>query len=118
MKCLSIYPEYIFEIMTGKKTEEYRTWWTKHRGNLLLACTKTKYNKSHICLLIDLVECIKYDCDYGFKLENIRLIKPIPIKGRQRMYNTPFELEDLEIINESEKQKMIEMYKEWFNIKK
>lgn len=119
MKCLSIYPRYIFEIMTGEKTEEYRTWSTSHRGDLLLACTKTRYNLPHICLVVDLVDCVKYaEKDYIYRLENIRLIKPIPIKGRQRIYNTPYELKDLVIIDEVEKNKMIEIYRNWFNIKK
>lgn len=36
MKVLSIHPEYGMEILNGTKTEEYRAWTTKYRGNLLI----------------------------------------------------------------------------------
>ena len=36
MKVLSIHPEYGMEILNGTKTEEYRTWTTKYRGDLLI----------------------------------------------------------------------------------
>ena len=36
MKALSIKEPYISEIISGEKTMEYRSWPTKHRGDLLL----------------------------------------------------------------------------------
>ncbi len=36
MKVLSIHPEYGMEILNDTKTEEYRTWTTKYRGDLLI----------------------------------------------------------------------------------
>ena len=44
MKVLSIHPEYGMEILNDTKTEEYRTWTTKYRGDLLI-CNSAK--KTH-----------------------------------------------------------------------
>jgi len=39
MKALSISPEYALEILAGRKTIEYRSWKTNHRGDLLICST-------------------------------------------------------------------------------
>ena len=47
MKALSIHPEYGMEILNGTKTEEYRTWTTKYRGDLLI-CNSAKKTRGTV----------------------------------------------------------------------
>ena len=42
MKALSIRSDYAADIMNGTKTEEYRSWSTKYRGDLLICNTAKK----------------------------------------------------------------------------
>ncbi len=42
MQALSIRPEFAMEILVGEKTEEYRTWKTHHRGDLLICNSARK----------------------------------------------------------------------------
>lgn len=41
MKALSIRADYVFDILVGDKTQEFRSWQTAYRGKLLL-CTTVK----------------------------------------------------------------------------
>ena len=42
MKALSIYAPYVDEIARGVKLEEYRSWATRHRGDLLICSAARK----------------------------------------------------------------------------
>ena len=124
MKALSIYAPYVNDICDGSKTEEYRSWKTNYRGDLLIcaAARKSGYiwltkdqlppgyddgeyyvNWSGLCVtghamcIVNLVDCRLLDDDsYAWILSDLRLIKPIPIKGKQNLFNVDIEPEYIE----------------------
>jgi len=102
LKTLSIKQPYAAMIISGRKTIETRTWKTFYRGELLLhACKKPASEISgcafalvELCNCLPMREvdekyaCITYDSDlYSWILGNIRLIKPIQMKGQQGLFN-------------------------------
>lgn len=126
MKCISIHPEYVMEILSGEKTKEYRNWTTKYRGKILIATTKTRVSNAYICAVADLVDCVEQknkdiEYKYAFVLENIKEIAPLPVKGNQRIYNVDYEEDDLEIISGKSAKyinKVYDIADEWIIIKK
>ncbi|WP_407855818.1 ASCH domain-containing protein [Enterococcus hailinensis] len=91
MKALSIHPEYALEILKGQKTEEYRTWSTKYRGDLLICATAKKtpgaISGHALCVVyLDAINVLN-DGTYAWKLTNLRYLKPFKIKGKQRLYD-------------------------------
>ena len=93
MKAISIHPEPVMEILSGKKTEEYRSWSTHHRGPLLICSTAIKTPgciSGHAVCIVDLVDVKKLDEEsYAWIFSEVRCIKPFPIKGQRRLYHVP-----------------------------
>ncbi|MFC4770620.1 ASCH domain-containing protein [Enterococcus hermanniensis] len=91
MRALSLRPDYAWEVLTGEKVFEYRTWPTKHRGDLLICATAKKiegFISRHAIVVVEVTDCQKLsDGTYAWKLDNIRCIKPFPVKGQQRLFN-------------------------------
>lgn len=104
MKALSIHPEYAMEIFNGTKTEEYRTWRTNYRGDLLICNSARKTRGAVAGYALCVVKMIgieeRYDSDgkyYAWKLapfekDGSYWIEPLPIKGRQRLFNVADDL--------------------------
>lgn len=96
MKALSIHPEYAAEILDGVKKEEYRTWTTKHRGDLLICATAKKKRgciSGHAVCVVSLAGVKKLaDDTYAWQLENVRWIKPFPVKGQLSLYTVADDL--------------------------
>lgn len=95
MKAISIHPEPVMAILTGKKTKEYRSWTTHYRGPLLICSTAIKTLgciSGHAVCIVDLVEVEQLANDsYAWVLKNVRCIKPFPVKGQRRLYHIPDE---------------------------
>lgn len=92
MKAISIHPEPVMDILSGKKTEEYRSWSTHHRGPLLICSTAIKTPgciSGHAVCIVDLVAVKETSHSYAWVFENVRCIKPFPIKGQRRLYHVP-----------------------------
>ncbi|MGM0175706.1 ASCH domain-containing protein [Enterococcus sp. DIV0800] len=91
MKAISIRPDYAWDILTENKKFEYRTWDTKHRGDLLICATARKIPKfisKHAIAVVSLTDVKKLsDGTYAWKLENVRCIKPFHVKGQQGLFN-------------------------------
>lgn len=106
MKALSIHPYYAAQIFAGDKTVECRTWETNHRGDILICSTAKKLKDTipghALCVarLADVVpftrKHLKAACMtsaefqpglYAWMLEDIRIIKPIPLKGQLGLWN-------------------------------
>lgn len=104
MKALSIYPEYAMEILTGAKTEEYRTWTTKYRGDLLIcnSAKKTPGAVAGYALCVAKITSIREINDssghyYGWQIAPFEKngsywIDPIPVKGQMRLFNVADQL--------------------------
>ena len=88
MKALSIKWPYAEDILRRTKKIEYRTWYTHHRGELLICCSqnpKSEYSGKAICI-VDLYKITGYAGDYEWHLRKVRPIKPFPVKGRLNLY--------------------------------
>ena len=97
-------------IVGGQKTVECRTWKTSYRGDILICSSAKKFagtipgHALGVVTLTDIVPFEKkhikpamedemiYDA-YAWILENPRLIKPIPVKGKLSLWN--FDRDDL-----------------------
>jgi hypothetical protein len=97
MRALSIAPEYVDEIYLGKKNIEYRTWYTPHRGDLLICATQWrdmqghKYH-GHAAYVVTLADVVKADGVYEWWLEGLRKIRPFMVKGKQRLFDVDDDL--------------------------
>lgn len=116
MKAISIKSPWAHEILNGQKIYEFRTWSTKHRGNLLICSsaspkiegmlngyalaivnlsniTQITQNNSYKFGVDDLEENERL---FAWHLTNLRPIQPFKIKGKLNLY----EVDDSLIRNE------------------
>lgn len=91
MKALSLYPEYADAIASGEKIEEYRSWSTPYRGDLVIcasaALCDSSYVRGHAICIVDLYDVTKGADGYIWHLRNLRYIDPTPVKGKQRLFD-------------------------------
>lgn len=87
---LSVHQPYADLILSGAKTVEYRSWYTHHRGPLLICATQRPCVGHAIGIaicIVDLVECnMDADGDFEWILENPRPVPGFGVKGRQKLY--------------------------------
>lgn len=93
MKALSLHPMYAAEIAVGDKPEEYRTWKTDYRGDLLI-CASTynddwEYPRGFALCVVNLydIKWLEDDECYAWQLKDIRPVKPFPVKGKLHLYD-------------------------------
>lgn len=125
MKALSIRPDYAMFIFAKTKTIECRSWKTDYRGDILICSTAKKIKHTipghALCVvnLVDIVPFKKKHClearmlqsdyqpgMYAWILDNVRYIRPIPVKGKLGLweYNRSLEiLQEPETDEEDEK---------------
>ena len=97
MKALSVRGDYVMDMITGKKKIEYRTWSTKYRGPLLMCSTARKVAGSApgyaICIVnLYNIEYSELDDLYYWHIKDVRVIKPIHVKGQLKLFNVPNKL--------------------------
>lgn len=97
MKALSVRGDYVLDMIAGKKKIEYRTWYTKYRGPLLMCSTARKVAGSApgyaICIVnLYNIEYSELDSLYYWHIKDVRVIKPIHIKGQLKLFNVPDKL--------------------------
>ena len=97
MKALSVRGDYVLDMIAGKKKIEYRTWYTKYRGDLLMCSTAKKVAGAvpgyALCVVnLDSVEYYEEDDFYHWNISNVRVIKPIHVKGQLKLFNVPNKL--------------------------
>lgn len=113
MKCISVKQPWANLIASGKKTIETRTWNTNYRGKILIASSRKPniYPAGYVVAMVTLIDCRDMElededfacCGHreGLKawvLDDIRKIKPIPVKGQLSIYESGIEEEDLEFL--------------------
>ena len=92
MKALSIMPYYASLIASGEKVEEYRTWKTDYRGDLLI-CASSKNEgpdlvRGHAICVVELYDIRKDgDRDFAWLIRNVRFVEPFPVKGKLHLYD-------------------------------
>lgn len=107
VKCLSVKQPWAGMIVIGVKTIEVRTWYTKYRGDLLIASSKRPANRgpSGMALaLVELHQVVPFDLDstdmirragfaplsecFAWELRNIRKVHdPFPVSGKLGIFN-------------------------------
>ena len=103
MKAITLEGEYWDEVERGEKTEEYRTWPTTHRGDILICYAACGGSPGATSMVADLYDCVAIDKGlYAFKLRNVRYFRPFTVRGQQRIFNVPVEVEDLEFITDED----------------
>lgn len=129
MKVITIKQPWATLIAKGYKEYEFRTWKTKHRGDILIHAGKgidknaverfkhlnLEYPIGQIIAKATITDCVSVDKEfrekmikkdpivykglstkenwegYGFKLENIKEIKPIKINGKLSLWDYDYE---------------------------
>lgn len=134
MKAISIRNPWAYDILSGYKNFEYRTWQTKYRGDLLICSSANPKIKGMIsghalivCNLSDITRVtrsnfLKLELDeppedseriFAWHLTDFRMIKPFKVKGKLNL----FEVDDKLIkyifnddMNNEEIENMIKQY--------
>ncbi len=107
MKALSVKQPWANMIARGEKTIELRSWRTRYRGDLMicssalpdippagaaLAIVKLVYCKKATQADEERACCVvRVGRDFAWILENVRRIRPWPVKGAQGLFNVPYE---------------------------
>ena len=114
MKALSIQPDYACLIFIGEKTVECRTWKTNYRGEILICSTAKKIKHTipgHALCTVRLVDVVPFTEEhlyaacmdesempedaYAWIFEDLRMIRPIPLKGKLSLWEYDGEVEYL-----------------------
>lgn len=137
MKALSMYSLYAMSISCYAKVIEIRTWETSYRGDILICSSlegsreKSKKDKlifGKALAVAEIIDCIPYvdkehrelamvfddeeipKNSYSFLLDNIRPIKPINVKGKQRLFNIDIDNIEYLDIDSLENSEQLEKY--------
>ncbi len=92
MKAISIKNPFATQILRGTKNIEYRTWDTKHRGDLLICSSanpKVPGMMSGCALCVVELVNTQYDSEkdvYEWHLDNVRKVKTFPVKGKLNFF--------------------------------
>lgn len=106
MKALSVWPEWALPIMLGQKSVECRSWKTSYRGPLLVCASSKPIDgcvHGHALCVVDLVGVMPFGFEhmglallddvpenhYAWLLDNVRMVRPFPVRGRQRLFDVP-----------------------------
>ena len=91
-------------IASGKKTIEVRSWQTAYRGDILLTASNVNEDgciPGHAILIACLdditvlkrkdlkkacMDSLPKEKNYAWHLSNIRLVKPVPVKGKLHLW--------------------------------
>ena len=97
MKALSIHAPYIYQIITGRKKEEYRTWKPKEFGRILLCSSAKKYPgrvSEYALCTVEVTGINSYPGEgpdgrmlYGWVLDNVEYVEPFPVKGKLHLFD-------------------------------
>lgn len=112
MKALSIHPFYAWAIVLGYKTVECRSWRTSYRGDIVICSTAKKEPGTipgHALCIARIADIVPFtrkhlkpalmDPDsyvpglYAWILEDIRIIRPEPVKGKLSLWEYDGKLE-------------------------
>jgi hypothetical protein len=115
LKALSIHPYFAGMIFAGKKTVECRTWKTDYRGDILICSTAKRWKgtiSGHALCVVRLADVVPFEKKhleaacmqkndfapglYAWILTDLRIIRPIPLKGKLSLWNYDGEVEILE----------------------
>lgn len=91
IKALSIHPKYAAAIAVGEKKEEYRTWQTPYRGDLLICASQYndgwEFPRGYALCVVNLydIKWLPDDECYAWQLKDVRPIMPFKYKGTRKV---------------------------------
>ena len=130
VKALSLLPEWAAAICDGLKTVEWRTWKTDYRGELLICASSRKLKgliSGHALCMVNLVDVVPFTkkhlngalmdfmpepAGYAWIIDNVRLIKPFPYKGKLHLYDVDASL--VEVLSPVNTKEADEEYKKYY----
>ena len=93
MKCLSVHSDFAYKILVGEKTEEYRSWKTPHRGDLLIcASSDGGFLAGNALCVVSLDEITGEKSSYVWHLSDVRPIYPQKVKGALYIFDRDISL--------------------------
>jgi len=107
MKALSVKDPWVQMMLDRLKTIETRTWKTYYRGDLLICCSKKPSTKNSglAVAIVNLYDCKPmvpedeeraccgiYPGAYSWFFDDLREIKPFPVKGQLNIFDAPIPL--------------------------
>jgi len=119
MKAISVQQPWAHMIFIGEKEYEYRSWSTDHRGDLLICSSANPKIEDtisgHALCIVNVTDVIQVTRKnyrelqldepplrgeklFAWKLEDLRIIKPFPVKGKLNFYYV--DDEQIEIIDD------------------
>ena len=126
MKALTVQNPSAMQIWGGRKTVEHRTWNTDYRGDILITSSSKKvrncvcgyalcvvrladvvpFTKEHVIpagylpsnASAVMIDRYPFMDGYAWILEDVRPIKPFPIKGKLNLWNADIEEDKLEFM--------------------
>jgi hypothetical protein len=92
MKALSIMPYYASCIASGEKIEEYRSWKTDYRGDLLICASSRNEGpdlvRGHAICVVELYDITqRAPRDFVWHIRDVRFVEPFPVKGKLHLYD-------------------------------
>ena len=94
MKALSIRQPWASQILDGTKTTEYRSWYTHHRGPLLICAAARPHAGLPVGValcVVDVVACLPLKAGgYGWLLRDVQPVEPFPVKGRLGLFEVDY----------------------------
>ena len=112
MKAISIQQPWAHMILTDEKQYEYRSWSTDHRGDLLVCSSANPKIEGtipgHALCVVEITDVIAVNRRnyqqvgldeppargeklFAWKIENVRVVEPFPVKGKLHLYEVPDE---------------------------
>ncbi len=130
VKALSLLPEWAASICDGLKTVEWRTWKTDYRGELLICASSRKLKgliSGYALCMVNLVDVVPFTkkhlngalmdempepAGYAWIIDNVRLIKPFPYKGKLHLYDVDASL--VEVLSPINTKEADEEYRKYY----
>jgi len=130
VKALSLLPEWAASICDGLKTVEWRTWKTDYRGELLICASSRKLKgliSGYALCMVNLVDVVPFTkkhlngalmdempepAGYAWIIDNVRLIKPFPYKGKLNLYDVDASL--VEVLSPVNTKEADEEYRKYY----
>ena len=103
MKCITVQQPWASLIASGKKKTEFRTWRLNYRGPLAIhagqgidreECERVGLDadslpRGVLLCVVNMYGCVKLREGYGWKLRNVRKIRPIKMRGKLGLWKIP-----------------------------
>jgi hypothetical protein len=93
MKAISIKQPWASQIISGQKAEEYRSWATRYRGEILICASKSPQIEGlpsgQICGIATIANVVETDSGFAWIMTNPRAVEHVPCRGMPGIFEIP-----------------------------